>query len=534
MKASTHRACTTMEPRATRIGRYQILEPLGRGAMGIVYKAQDPSIQRLVAIKTISQLATDPDSTQQFRTRLAIEAQAAGRLSHPHIVTIYDVGETEDDRTPYVVMEYLAGPSLQKKLSASGGKLLWQEALQLACGLARALHYAHAQGIIHRDIKPSNILFTEDGIPKIADFGIARLNLSEATLPGHVLGTPAYMSPEQLNGEPIDGRSDLFSLGVMLYAMLTGHRPFQGNSAMTVSYKVVHGDPVPVSALDCALPPNIDYVLTRLLAKHPSDRYSDGEELALDLDDLLAAQPPRSRSGIFLAPNPTQSSSSLRAARTSVTSAMRHSTAPVLTSARARRHSFWTQNRAMIAIAGTFCILFSGVLLLRHRFVSQPSASAAPASAPLDNPIATAPPGPAAAPVILNSSATASSPVSATPSPAPRRPSAARSAIPSALTLEIHHHFVDAKLSLWVDDRLAFSTPLRGENRKHLLVFNSVKGFESAVLPIPDGSHRLRIRVTADTYDQSTSLTSTFSSHREQVLRITCTTAPPKLHAAFN
>ena len=527
-----------MELRATRIGRYQILEPLGRGAMGIVYKAQDPTIQRLVAIKTISQLATDPDSTQEFRTRLAIEAQAAGRLSHPHIVTIYDVGETDDDRTPYVVMEYLAGPSLQKKLSASGGKLPWQEALQLTCGLARALHYAHGQGIIHRDIKPSNILFTEEGIPKIADFGIARLNLSEATLPGHVLGTPAYMSPEQLNGEPIDGRSDLFSLGVMLYAMLTGHRPFQGNSAMTVSYKVVHGDPVPVSALNCALPPDLDYILSRLLAKHPSDRYSDGEEFALDLDDLLAAQPPRSRSGIFLAPHPTQSSSSLRAARTNLTSATRASTARPLTAARAPHRTSWTQNRAIIAIAAAFFVVFGAGFLLHQRFMPQsPATAAASANTALDAPVMAAGSSPAAAPVILNSSSTSSSPAAAPTPPAPtapHRPSAARSAVPSALTLEIHHHFAEGKLSLWVDDHLTFSTPLRGENRKHLLVFNSVKGFESAILPVPDGTHRLRIRVTAGTYDQSTSLTSTFSAHREQVLSVTCLTAPPKIHAAFN
>lgn len=525
-----------MEPCATRIGRYQILEPLGRGAMGIVYKAQDPTIQRLVAIKTISQLATNPESTQEFRTRLAIEAQAAGRLSHPHIVTIYDVGETEDDHTPYVVMEYLAGPSLQKKLSAAGGKFPWQEALQLACGLARALHYAHAQGTIHRDIKPSNILFTEEGIPKIADFGIARLNLSEATLPGHVLGTPAYMSPEQLNGEPIDGRSDLFSLGVMLYAMLTGHRPFQGNSAMTVSYKVVHGDPVPVSALDCALPPDLDYILSRLLAKHPSDRYSDGEELALDLDDLLAAQPPRSRSGIFLAPHPTQSSSSLRAARTNLTSATHRPTARSLTAARVSYRPSWSENRVMIAIAAVFFIVFATGLLLRQRLFPQPTASAAAMGVPLDTPVIAAPASPVAAPVIVNSSVTSSSSASTAPSvaPSPRRPSAARSEVPSALTLEIHHRFAEGKLSLWVDDHLAFSTPLRGENRKHLLVFNSVKGFESAVLPVPDGTHRLRVRVTADTYDQSTSLTSTFSSHREQILRITCLTAPPKLHATLN
>src|SRR5262249_15972880 len=157
----------------------------------------------------------------------------AGRLSHPGIVTIFDVGEQSGTSVPYIVMEYVAGESLEKSLTRNSGKLPASTALRLAQELADALHSAHGQGVIHRHLKPANILLTEDGHGKIADFGGARLNLSNITLPGHLLGTPAFMSPEQLNDEPVDRRSDLFSLGVILYTMVTGHRPFQGNSAAT-------------------------------------------------------------------------------------------------------------------------------------------------------------------------------------------------------------------------------------------------------------------------------------------------------------
>jgi len=526
-----------MEKAASHVGRYKILEPLGRGAMGIVYKAEDPTIKRMVAVKTISQLVAGPEAMQEFRSRLAVEAQAAGRLSHPNIVTIHDVGETENDQTPYVVMEYLAGPSLHKRLAESGGRLSWKEALEITRDLAFALHYAHTQGIIHRDIKPANILFTEEGTPKIADFGIARLNLSDTTLAGHVVGTPAYMSPEQLSGEPIDGRADLFSLGVVLYAMLTGHRPFQGNSALTISYKVVHGEPVPVSALDCALPPDVDYVLSRLLAKNPSDRYGDGEELALDLDDLLHERPPRSRSGIFLAPHPTQSSSSERLAsirqtsisrRIPVASATGHSTQRIVANRSVRQRVLWLAAGAIVVTA----VVTVGLSRNRRTVAAtqpaiQVAAGASATSAPGSTENADV-----QKPLIVAASAPAPSAAGA-----PRRTASRTASKPAAnavLALQVHHPFEQGKLSLWVDDRLAFSTDLRGSKTKHLLVFNSVKGYESAMLPVPQGTHRVRVRITAPGYDQATLLNASFSTHREQSLRITCSANPPKLRAEVN
>src|SRR5438309_1374829 len=262
-----------------RFGRYEVVAELGRGAMGVVYKARDPQIDRLVAVKTVSLWGQEPEEEQEFRLRFANEAQAAGRLHHPGIISVFDVGEDPDNQDPYIVLEYVSGESLQRVL-AREKKLAQSKALKLAEELAEALDYAHAQGVVHRDIKPANILVTEDGHAKIADFGIAKLNLSQLTLPGKVMGTPAYMAPEQLSGEGVDGRSDIFSLGVILYAMVTGHSPFHGNSATTVCFKVVNRDPVPASAFDLDLPRTPDAVIFRAMAKDPADRYQRGPEVA--------------------------------------------------------------------------------------------------------------------------------------------------------------------------------------------------------------------------------------------------------------
>jgi len=274
-----------------RFGRYEVVAELGRGAMGVVYKARDPQIDRLVAVKTVSLWGQEPEEEQEFRLRFGNEAQAAGRLHHPGIISVFDVGEDPDNQDPYIVLEYVSGESLQRVL-AREKKLALSKALKLAEELAEALDYAHAQGVVHRDIKPANILVTEDGHAKIADFGIAKLNLAHFTIPGKVLGTPAYMAPEQLSGEGADGRSDLFSLGVILYVMVTGHSPFPGSSATTVCFKVANREPVAASALDMTLPPQIDAVIARAIAKNPDERYQNGAELAQDLRLLQQAYKP--------------------------------------------------------------------------------------------------------------------------------------------------------------------------------------------------------------------------------------------------
>ena len=272
-------------PETKRFGRYEVVDELGRGAMGVVYKARDPQIERFVAVKTVSMWGQEPDEKTEFRMRFLNEAQAAGRLHHAGIVAIFDVGENPENQDPYIVLEYVAGESLNRLL-AREKKLPLAKALQLAEEIAGALDYAHAQGVVHRDIKPGNILVTEGGHAKIADFGIAKLNLAHFTLPGRVMGTPAYMAPEQLSGEGVDGRSDLFSLGVILYALVTGHSPFQGNSATTVCFKVANREPVAATAFDLTLPHELDAVISRAMAKDPAQRYQRGSELAEDIRQL--------------------------------------------------------------------------------------------------------------------------------------------------------------------------------------------------------------------------------------------------------
>src|ERR1700730_8715466 len=275
---------------ATRVGtfldRYEIDAEIGRGAMGVVYRAQDPKLDRAVAIQPVSLLGLEPDAEQEYRERFVVEARAAGRLSHAGIVTIFDVREEAETRAPYLVMEYIEGQSLQKLLSRENRTLPLSTTLHLIQEVAEALHYAHAQGVVHRDIKPANILVDADGHAKIADFGIAKLNQTNLTLPGLVLGSPAYMAPEQLSDEDVDGRSDLFSLGVILYAMLTGHRPFQGNSTTTVCFKLVNHEPVTVMAFDSTFPPELDQVVSRAIAKDPAQRYQSGMEMAADIQRL--------------------------------------------------------------------------------------------------------------------------------------------------------------------------------------------------------------------------------------------------------
>lgn len=281
-----------------RLGRYEVLAELGRGAMGTVYQARDPHIDRIVAIKTITIQGATAAEQEEYRKRFFREAQAAGKLAHPGIVTIHDVGEDEPTHTPYIVMEYIAGRTLE---GYAGGKVPLETSLDLVKQVAEALDYAHSQGIVHRDIKPANVMVTDDGRVKIADFGIAKLTQSEFTVPGQILGTPSHMSPEQLKGEPVTGRSDLFSLGVILYTLLCGEKPFAAETVTAVTFQVAYKDPTAVTVKNPALGPEFNAVITRALAKDPAQRYQRGRELAEDLEDLRAGRAPRHAGGTIAA-----------------------------------------------------------------------------------------------------------------------------------------------------------------------------------------------------------------------------------------
>ncbi len=266
------------------IGRYQILGLLGQGSMGVVYQGRDPLIQRTVAIKTLRY--AEGNDLALSRSRFFREAEAAGGLSHPNIVTIYDVGE--DRGNAYIAMEYLEGYDLSR-CCAKKALLPQRETIRIVREVALALDYAHRRGVVHRDVKPANIRISSAGQVTVTDFGIARLVDLSGTQAGTILGTPNYMSPEQINGEAVDGRSDLFSLGVVLYELLTGEKPFQGDDITALMNRISGSEPTPLQVKVPGIPEELAAIVEKALRKKREERYSSGQELADDLGALAQA-----------------------------------------------------------------------------------------------------------------------------------------------------------------------------------------------------------------------------------------------------
>src|SRR6202050_4445858 len=521
------------EPKGEQFGRYEILTVLGRGAMGVVYQARDPKINRVVAVKTISMGDQSPEDAQEYRARFFREAEAAGRVSHPGIVTIFDVGEEPETHAPYIVMEFVGGQSLDKLLARNDNTLLPETALQLTLELADALDCAHSQGVVHRDLKPANILITEDGHAKIADFGVAKLNLANHTLAGRVLGTPAYMSPEQLNGDVVDGRSDLFSLGVILYTVLTGYRPFQGNSALTVSYKVVNRDPIPATVLNTDLPPGLDYIIARAMAKDPAQRYQTGREMARDLQALREGQELPSKKEFLGSEAGTQTeadgsttSSALSPLRLGPKSPSGTRQVPVPAPVPVERRAAENLLVSMRSKSLVGAFLLIGVVVFgmqmahllrshtapranlastvtpqplpRAAEVAPVTAATTPAPTAIEQPVVKKPrkvearTKPLARVPHLTSSAATSPvlPVSSAPLPA---------VAPAMLEIEVEHKFAEAHLSIWVDDALTYTHTLEGTDKKRLGVFHQVQGHEFHAMQLSPGKHVLRVQVTAGT-----------------------------------
>jgi serine/threonine protein kinase len=268
------------------IGRYEILDEIGQGAMGTVYRARDPMIERVVAIKTVS-ISLLQQEGADAEARFLREAQSAGRLSHPNIVTIYDVSEA--DGLAYIAMEYLSGKTLRDIMNQ--GPMPLDLVLDTITQMAEALAFAHEHGVIHRDIKPANVVITRQrGRIKLTDFGIAHLVNSNHTQTGQMLGSPRYMSPEQAMGRVIDGRSDIFSLGAVLYEMLTGQYAFDGESLPSIIYRVISETPVPIEVMRPKIPAELTSLLTRMLSKEPQDR-PDASELVNALHAMAANAP---------------------------------------------------------------------------------------------------------------------------------------------------------------------------------------------------------------------------------------------------
>jgi tRNA A-37 threonylcarbamoyl transferase component Bud32 len=278
-----------------KIGKYDIQSVLGKGAMGVVYRGFDPGIERVVAIKTVRKDLVDPDLVEQSMARFKNEAVAAGRLLHPNIVSVYEYGE--DAANAFIVMEFVEGTGLREYLNRGANFDLGQIAA-IMTQLLQALDFAHERGVVHRDVKPANLILTSTGALKVADFGIARIDTSNLTTMGMVMGTPSYMSPEQCQGQTVDRRSDLFSAGVVLYELLAGEKPFAG-ALETIGYKICHEEPRPPSTMSrLKLSPTIDAVVATALEKNPESRFQNARAFnralrqacdALVADDAVGA-----------------------------------------------------------------------------------------------------------------------------------------------------------------------------------------------------------------------------------------------------
>lgn len=443
-----------------QLGRYEIVAELGRGAMGAVFRARDPKIDRTVAIKTISVPTSSSHDAEHYRQRFFREAQAAGRMSHPGIVTIYDVGEDEAAGTPFIVMECVEGNSLDRLVAASpAGKLPHDMALKLLRQIAEALDYAHKQEIVHRDIKPANIMVTTDGHPKIADFGIAKLAMTDTTLPGHVVGTPAYMSPEQLNGKVVDGRSDLFSLGVIAYWLLTGVKPFDGNTLTEICVQVVTKEPIPPSEVTSEFNLDFDYVLSRALAKDPAMRYQSGSEMALDLDDLSRDAKPRSISESAKTQVIPQQPGRMVASTTSV------ATARTAQAASAKRMSSRRKLLIYLAVAAFLLATVGGFLTMRFG-----------------------------------------------------------RAKPATLQIMGQYPFRSGEIYIWVDGDLRYHDELRAALSPHTKPLHNSSATESLdiTLPVTAGRHTVRIQVDAEgkTYDHDTAIPGYFRAYSQKTLTV--------------
>jgi serine/threonine protein kinase len=296
-----------MEP--AQLGRYVIQAELGRGAMGVVYKATDSVLERTVAVKTVN-ITLEREFAEKYEQRFYQEARAAGGLNHPNIVTVHDVGKAGD--VVFMAMEYIEGVEL-RTLIGEGRALRVSQAVSIAAQVAEGLAYAHQRGVVHRDIKPANIMVVATGPVKITDFGIARMRGSgDLTQTGTLLGSPKYMSPEQVIGKRADHLSDIFSLGVILYEMLCGAAPFNGENVTALMYQIVNFVPPAPSTIHEAVPQVLDYIVAKMLAKQLDQRYQDAVELARDLREcerqlgvpIGSTQPPRTLPGLNTGPQP--------------------------------------------------------------------------------------------------------------------------------------------------------------------------------------------------------------------------------------
>jgi serine/threonine protein kinase len=439
---------------------------------------------------------------------------------------MFDVREEEPE--PFLVMEYVKGQSLEALVSRENRTLPLSTTLKLVQEIAEALHYAHAQGVVHRDIKPANILVDENGHAKIADFGIAKLNQTNLTMHGQILGSPAYMAPEQLSEGTVDGRSDLFSLGVILYYMLTGHRPFQGNSTTTVCFKLVNHDPLPVSSFQAKLSPELDSIVLRAMAKDPAQRYQTGMAMASDIERL------RESSGFAKRTSEWTATSLKRDAVPRYVSGSSARSTPAGTATQRLvppKKTKWNPLIASAILAAAMAVGASWTLL-RTRPVQNPTP---PVQAVISPPIKN---------TEIDDGSEQETKIVAAPKPRRKTPPAKPKA-PPALTkvqmaavviptpvvtssgtmrIEIAHDFAEAHASVWVDNKLVYEHLLHGDSKRKNVVFRKVEGYQLDAVSVPVGKHTVRVRIesTSDSYDQTSTMADANIGMSESILRVSC------------
>ena len=493
------------------IGRYQILEELGRGQMGAVYRARDPQIDRVVAIKVILTQRLSPDELKQYKERFQREAQAAGRMSHPGIITVHDISE-DDSGEPYLVMEFVEGTSLDRLLPAGAERWPLPRTLDLVKQVALALDYAHQRDVIHRDIKPANILVTPQGQAKIADFGVAKMLGTQTTQSGNLIGTPAFMSPEQFSGAAVDARSDLFSLGAVLYWMCTGEKPFPGDTLTAVSFKVVYAAPLPANQLNPSLPSSLVTALDRCLAKNPGGRYASCAALATDLEAIAAgrpiAGPPIVEPAGPASPGVDKTIAvgtpvPARAGAETATTVVR--AAPVSVSSRSKLVARLTLAAVVLAGGGGIFWWWRAQEPAPTKQTLAPTASS------------TAGASKAGVPKAVGGG---SSP-SETGNTRPRETAGEKSPGPlGILNVICEHNFHIARLEILADERMLMETTLRGE--KDLGIIPIFHGKWESEKPLAVGHHILRVRVHSkeSSYSGEGTISGTFEESETRTLLI--------------
>ncbi len=509
------------------IGRYEIRGELGRGMMGIVYEAHDPALGRDIALKAIElAFSVTAEEREAFEKRFLTEARVAAALSHPGIVVVHDVGRDAQTGTLFMALERLHGRTLDRVI-AERGALPWREAIAIIARVARALHHAHAKGVIHRDVKPANVMILPSGELKVMDFGIAKLDTGQLTAAGQFFGTPLYMSPEQARSGKLDARSDQFSLGALLYELLTGRKAFAGESVTQVLLLVVSRDPPPLRLP--GLPESLPYAVARCLAKDPSDRYPDCDALAEDLEDLQAGNTPRHRpagapptaaGGTVVSPQAARATGSdagsaipdLAAALeglVSPTAAPQTPSRPAVAahsppgpSTPAPTQQGRLPGSAFLPYVVAAVGLLVAALLLASRGSRAPDST--PSRSARQDPTAAEQGEPASA--RLRSSAPA-------PTPLPPRPDVAR------LAVSFEHSLKQGSLQVCVDDEVVIEQALDSRVTRKVLSVRFRKGSLTDSLDLAPGKHEVRVRVAWDDNVKTESIWANFEPGKVRTLK---------------